>query len=504
MNNKDKVIIFDTTLRDGEQSPGISLNKAEKLEIALALAKMNVDVIEAGFPIASNGDFEAVQNIAKNVEGPTICGLARAVDGDIDRCWEAIKPASKSRIHTFIATSPIHMEHKLKMTEEQVKKRAFDAVSRAKSYTDDVEFSPEDASRTDFEFMIEVLQAAVKAGATTLNIPDTVGYATPFEFADRIETIRKRVSGDYIISTHCHNDLGMAVANSLAGVKGGARQVEVAVNGIGERAGNAALEEIVMAIKMRGESFGNVHTDIDTTHLLQTSRLVSNLTEYPIQYNKAVVGRNAFAHESGIHQDGVIKKRETYEIMDPNLVGQSESKIVMGKHSGRNAFKQALERVSISLEGDDFQQAFDKLKEIADKKIDVTDAEVAAIAHSQLNRDIKPAFTLENLSTSITTGSAPKASVTLSREGESQTAETTGDGMVDAACSAIRQLSGIEVELIEYNVGAITEGIDSLGHVVVHLESEGVRAIGRANSTDVVEASASAYLDAINQLIARR
>ena len=259
-----------------------------------------------------------------------------------------------------------------------------------------------------------------------------------------------------------------------------------------------------MAIKMRGESFGNVHTDIDTTHLLQTSRLVSNLTEYPIQYNKAVVGRNAFAHESGIHQDGVIKKRETYEIMDPNLVGQSESKIVMGKHSGRNAFKQALERVSISLEGDDFQEAFEKLKELADKKIDVTDAEVAAIAHSQLSRDIKPVFTLDNLSTSITTGSAPKASVTLSREGESQTAETTGDGMVDAACSAIRQLSGIEVELIEYNVGAITEGIDSLGHVVVHLESEGVRAIGRANSTDVVEASASAYLDAINQLIARR
>jgi 2-isopropylmalate synthase len=406
----DRVRIFDTTLRDGEQSPGISLDVAEKLEIAEQLARLGTDIIEAGFPIASQGDFEAVEAIAKSVRGSTIAGLSRTGFQDIDRAWEAVRHAEKPRLHVFIATSPIHMKKKLRMTEDQVKEEAAAGVARAKGYCEDVEFSPEDGSRSDPEFMCEVCQIGVDNGATTINIPDTVGFGVPEEFAELISYVLERVKGDYVVSTHCHNDLGLAVANSLAGVRAGARQVECAINGLGERAGNAALEEIVMAIKTRGDYFGHLDVGVHTEELARTSRIVSRLTGYPVQYNKAVVGRNAFAHEAGIHQHGVLEDPETYEIMDANTVGQEAAQIVLGKHSGRHAFSDSLAKMGIKIQGDALNTAFTRFKELADRKVQITEADLEAIVAEELGTGVVHRFDMVSLDLSGGTSSTPTRS----------------------------------------------------------------------------------------------
>lgn len=498
----EKVVIFDTTLRDGEQSPGISLDVSEKLEIAEQLARLGVDVIEAGFPVASEGDFEAVRAIAQNVRGPVICGLSRTARADIDRCWEALKDAERARIHVFIATSETHMKHKLRMTPEQVKAEARAAVEYAKRYTEDVEFSPEDASRSDFEFMCEVLQAAVDAGATTLNIPDTVGYAIPEEYAERLRSIREVVKGEYVLSTHCHDDLGLAVANSLAGVAAGARQVECTINGIGERAGNAALEEIVMAIRTRSDFFEGVYTDVRTQELAKTSRLVSRLTGYPVQYNKAVVGRNAFAHESGIHQHGVLMERSTYEIMDPTQVGQIGTQIVLGKHSGRHAFADTLQRMGIKIQGDALNAAFQRFKELADRKIQITEADLEAIVAEELGGPLTRSYELVELDVRGGTHSTPRARVVMSGPEGTVEEEAEGDGMIDAACTAIKRATRVEGTLTDFNVSSVTRGVDALGDVVLQFESaDGIRVSGRGVSTDVVEASARAFLNAVNKVV---
>ncbi|HEX2192788.1 MAG TPA: 2-isopropylmalate synthase [Acidimicrobiales bacterium] len=497
----DRLIIFDTTLRDGEQSPGISLDAGEKLEIAEQLARLGVDYVEAGFPVASQGDFEAVRAIARAVSGPVIAGLSRTHVGDVDRCWEALRDAERARIHVFISTSPNHMEHMLRMTPAQVVEATRVGVSRAREHTDDVEFSPQDATRTPLDFMLEVLQAAVDAGATTLNIPDTVGYGIPWDFGALIQYVRREIKGDYITSTHCHNDLGLATANSLAGVQAGARQVEVCVNGIGERAGNAALEEIVMALKIRPDQFDGLDTNVRTEELARTSRLVSRLTGYPVQYNKAVVGRNAFAHESGIHQHGVLADRSTYEIIDANAVGQVGSQIVLGKHSGRHAFSDTLNRMGLSISGDALNAAFVRFKELADRKVQITDADLEAIVAEELGTSVEQEFTLESLEVVGGTVGVPRARVVLTREGDKLEAAAEGDGMIDAACQAIKSATGIDARLTDFNVSAVTGGVDALGDVVVQLEADGVKVSGRGVSTDVVEASARAYLSALNKAL---
>ncbi len=496
----EKLVIFDTTLRDGEQSPGISLDPKEKLEIAEQLARLNVDYIEAGFPVASIGDFEAVQMIAEQVQGPIIAALSRTNLTDVDRCWEALKSAERARIHVFISTSPVHMTNMLKMNEAQVLSETRAGVARAKTYTDDVEFSPQDATRTPLDFMIEVLQAAVDSGANTLNIPDTVGYGIPWDFGALISYIRKSVSGTYILSTHCHNDLGLATANSLAGVQAGARQVEVCVNGLGERAGNAALEEVVMAIKIRGDQFPGISTQIKTEELARTSRLVSRLTGYPIQYNKAVVGRNAFAHESGIHQHGVLSDRTTYEIIDAESVGQKGSQIILGKHSGRHAFSDSLQKMGISLKGDELNTTFTRFKELADRKLDITEADLEAIVAEELQLTTTDTFSLEELHVVGGTVGTPTAKVVLSSSSGKVEASADGNGMIDAAGQAIQKATGISAKLIGFSVSSVTGGVDALGDVVVQLESNGVKVSGKGISTDVVEASARAYLNAINRL----
>jgi len=495
------VRIFDTTLRDGEQSPGISLDVAEKLEIAEQLARLGVDVIEAGFPIASQGDFDAVEAIAKMVRGPIIAGLSRTGFKDIDRAWEAVRHAEKPRIHVFIATSPIHMKKKLRMTEEQVKAEAAAGVARARGYTSDVEFSPEDGSRSDVDFMCEVLQIAVDNGATTLNIPDTVGYGVPEEFGKLIAYVLDTVKGDYIVSTHCHNDLGLAVANSLAGVAAGARQVECAINGLGERAGNAALEEIVMAIRTRNDYFGGLEVGVRTEELARTSRLVSRLTGYPIQYNKAVVGRNAFAHESGIHQHGVLEDRETYEIIDAATVGQEAAQIVLGKHSGRHAFSDTLAKMGLHLQGDALNQAFNRFKELADRKVQITEADLEAIVAEELGTGAVHRFELVDLVLHGGTHAVPTARVLLADGDGKVEAEATGNGMIDAACSAIALATGVSGTVLDFKVSSVTGGRDALGDVVIQLEANGRKASGRGVSTDVVEASARAYLNAVNKFV---
>ena len=501
----DQVIIFDTTLRDGEQSPGISLDMGEKLEIAEQLARLGVDYIEAGFPVASQCDFEAVEAIAKAVRGPVITGLSRTARADIDRCWAAVQHAERSRIHVFIATSETHMKHKLKMTPEQVKAEAAAAVAHARQYTDDVEFSPEDASRSDFDFMCEVLRVAVDSGATTLNIPDTVGYGIPEEYAARLSRIRDVVPGDYVISTHCHNDLGLAVANSLAAVKAGARQVEVAVNGIGERAGNAALEEVVMAIRTRSDFFtvdGQVlDTNVKTEELAKTSRLVSRLTGYPVQYNKAVVGRNAFAHEAGIHQHGMLEDASTYEIMDPASVGQGETQIVLGKHSGRHAFADTLEKMGITIQGDALNAAFARFKELADRKIQLTDADLEAIVAEELGGAVGRVYELSSIEFRGSNIGPASSTVVLTRDGEKVEATAEGDGMIDAACQAIKAATGVNGVLTDFNVSSVTGGVDALGDVIIQLEADGVTVSGRGVSTDVVEASARAFLNGVNKVV---
>ena len=501
MSQPDRVIIFDTTLRDGEQSPGISLDVAEKLEIAEQLARLGVDYIEAGFPVASQGDFEAVHAIATTVRGPVIAGLSRTHIADVDRCWEALRPADRARIHVFISTSPSHMEHMLKMNEAQVLAETRSGVARAREHTDDVEFSPQDATRTPIDFMIQVLVAAVEAGATTLNIPDTVGYGIPWDFGALIQYVRNNVAGDYILSTHCHNDLGLATANSLAGVQAGARQVEVCVNGLGERAGNAALEEVVMALKIRPDQFVGLDTNVRTEELARTSRLVARLTGYPVQYNKAVVGRNAFAHESGIHQHGVLSERTTYEIIEAAAVGQQGSQIVLGKHSGRHAFSDTLAKMGLTVQGDALNAAFTRFKELADRKVQLTEADLEAIVAEELGTSVAPAFSLVSLEVAGGTIGTPRARVVLDRGGEKVDQEAEGDGMIDAACRAIRKATGVDGKLTDFNVSSVTGGVDALGDVIIQLEAEGVRVSGRGVSTDVVEASARAFLNAVNKVV---
>jgi len=496
----EQLIVFDTTLRDGEQSPGIVLSLPEKIEIAEQLSQLGVDVIEAGFPIASHGDFDSVTAIAETVKGSVICGLARTNFADIDRAGEALQNAEHARIHVFIATSPIHMERKLRMTPEQVLAEAAAGVKRAASYTSDVEFSPEDGTRSDPEFMIKVLQAAVDAGATTLNIPDTVGYAMPSDFAGLISYVVENVKGpdNLVISTHCHNDLGMAVANSLAGVESGARQVECAINGIGERAGNAALEEIVMAVKTRPDFFG-ISCGIDTSGLARVSKLVSRLTGYPVQYNKAVVGRNAFAHEAGIHQHGVLVDKRTYEIMDAELVGQ-HTEIVLGKHSGRHAFSDALAQLGLRLQGDSLNQAFIRFKELADRKGQITEADLEAIAHEELQSGLGT-WELAELNVTFEIGKAPTASVCVRREEEQRTQTAEGAGMIDAVCNAIRSALGVQAQMMDFTVSSVTGKTDALGDVIVQVDVGGKHYSGRGLSTDVVEASARAFLAALNKAI---
>jgi 2-isopropylmalate synthase len=499
---KSKLIVFDTTLRDGEQSPGASMTKEEKLRIARQLEKLGVDVIEAGFAAASPGDFDAIHGIAKVIERSTVCSLARASEKDVRAAGEAIKPAKHKRIHTFIATSPIHMQHKLRMTEDQVVERAVQAVKWAREYTDDVEFSAEDAIRSDMDFLVRIFDAVIQAGATTLNVPDTVGYSIPVLLGEHFRQLIARVpnSDKVIWSTHCHNDLGMASANSLAAVMNGARQVECTINGLGERAGNAALEEIVMAVKTRRDVF-DCDTRIDTTQIVPTSKLVSSITGYPIQPNKAIVGANAFAHESGIHQDGVLKHRETYEIMRAEDVGWSANKMVMGKHSGRAAFRARLQELGIVLEGEEaVNAAFARFKDLADKKHEIFDEDLQALVSDEEATQVSEHYHLISMSAHSETGVLPKAQVTLSVGGEKKSAEMHGGGPVDATFKAIEQIVQSGTELLLYSVNNITSGTDAQGEVTVRLSKGGRIVNGQGADTDIVIASAKSYLNALNKL----
>ena len=497
------ILIFDTTLRDGEQSPGASLTVKEKIIIAEQLSKLGVDVIEAGFPVASVGDFEAVKAIARSIEGHVICGLARAVDKDIDCCWEAVKYAKKPRIHTFIATSSIHRDEKLKKSKEEVINDAVRAVKRAKSYCNDVEFSPEDAGRTSLEYMCDVVEAVIEAGATTINIPDTVGYTEPEEFAHRIRTLFEKVpeANDVVISVHCHNDLGNAVANSLAAVKAGATQVECCVNGIGERAGNASLEEVVMNLKTRKDYFG-VDTNINTKELFKTSRLVSNLTGLNIARNKAIVGLNAFAHEAGIHQHGVLQSRSTYEIMNAADVGWSGENIVIGKHSGKHAITALLEEDGYILTQEQTNQVTEKVKDLADKNKSVERDDVLAIAMDVLGQlsEMEQRIKLEGFT--VTTGSSmtPTASVKLKINDEERIGTGVGDGPIDALSKAVWSIVDPSLKLLEYNLKAITGGTDALADVSIKLEdANGKVFLGRAVHEDVVRAGLLAIISGLNR-----
>ncbi|MHB8895087.1 MAG: 2-isopropylmalate synthase [Candidatus Geothermincolia bacterium] len=498
----DLVQIFDTTLRDGEQSPGISLGVREKLEIAEQLQRLGVDVIEAGFPATSPGDFTAVEQIASRIGKSVVCALARARADDIDRAWEAVKGAARPRVHTFISTSDIHLEHQLHKTREQVLEMAREAVRRTRKHCPDVEFSPMDATRSAPEFLYRVLEAAIEEGAGVLNIPDTVGYSIPDEYAALIRGILDNVKGieGVVISVHCHNDLGLAVANSLAAVEAGARQVECAVNGLGERAGNASLEEVVMTLKVRQDLLG-MSTNINSTEISRTSRLVSLLTGYPVQPNKAIVGRNAFAHESGIHQDGVLKERATYEIMDVSSVGLIESDIVLGKHSGRHALKDQLERLGYYLGEEELNQAFIRFKELADKKSSLSGEDIEAIALEYIRTEGQEWKLTAYEVHSGGKEAPPSATITIEREGERITERAIGDGMVDAVCKAIREALGLDAKLFAFTVESITEGLDALGDVTVQLDVDDRRVVGRGVSTDIVEASARAYLNAVNKVL---
>ncbi|RQU88768.1 2-isopropylmalate synthase [Burkholderia cenocepacia] len=500
----DKLIIFDTTLRDGEQSPGASMTKEEKIRIAKHLERMKVDVIEAGFAASSNGDFDAIHTIAGLVKDSTICSLARANDKDIQRAADALKPANSARIHTFIATSPLHMEKKLRMTPDQVFEQARLAVRFARKFTDNVEFSPEDGSRSDLDFLCRVLEAVIAEGATTINIADTVGYGVPELYGNLVKTLRERIpsSDKAIFSVHCHNDLGMAVANSLAGVKiGGARQIECTINGLGERAGNTSLEEIVMAVKTRKDYFG-LDVGIDTTQIVPTSKLVSQITGFVVQPNKAVVGANAFAHASGIHQDGVLKARDTYEIMRAEDVGWTANKIVLGKLSGRNAFKQRLQELGVSLDSEaELNAAFMRFKDLADRKAEIFDEDIIAIVseESALAQE-QEHFKFVSLSQRSETGEQPQAKVVFAVEGKEVTGEARGNGPVDATFNAIEGEVGSGSELLLYSVNAITTGTQAQGEVTVRLSKSGRIVNGVGTDPDIVAASAKAYISALNKL----
>lgn len=500
----NRVRIFDTTLRDGEQSPGCSMNLEEKLRVATALEAMGVDIIEAGFPIASNGDFEAVSEIARRVTGSVIAGLARASRKDIDRAWEALRHAAQPRIHTFISTSPLHMKFKLQMEPDAVHDRLIDAVGHARNLCDDVEWSPEDGTRTEHDFLCRCVESAIKAGAGTINIPDTVGYTIPDEFAALIDMLMNRVPNidQAVISVHCHNDLGLAVANSLAAVKAGARQVECTINGIGERAGNAAMEEIVMALKVRGDAMP-YYTRVAAENITQTSHLVSTITGFQVQPNKAIVGANAFAHESGIHQDGMLKHAGTYEIMTPESVGLNKSTLVMGKHSGRHAFRSKLRELGYDLGDNELQDAFYRFKDLADKKKDIYDEDIVALVDDQM---IRANDRIQFVSLQVIAGSKgpQSAELELTVDGAAKSTKATGDGPVDATFNAIKELFPHQVRLQLYQVHAVTEGTDAQAQVTVRLEEDGKTVNGQGADTDTLVASAKAYIHALNKMIVKR
>ena len=494
------IVIFDTTLRDGEQSPGFSMNLEEKLEVAQALVDLGVDVIEAGFPIASPGDFEAVREIARTVRGTTICGLARCTDKDIDRAWEALKDAPDARIHVFLATSAIHREFKLRMDKEEIIRRAVEGVKRAKGYCDNIEFSPEDAARTEPDFLCHVVEAAIDAGATTVNIPDTVGYATPAHFAGVIKNLVNRVPNidRAVISVHCHNDLGLAVANSLAAVENGAGQIECTINGIGERAGNCSLEEVVMAMRTRSDYF-HTRTKINTPRLVPTSRLLTNITGMPVQRNKAIVGRNAFAHEAGIHQDGMLKERTTYEIMRPEDVGFTQTDLVLGKHSGRAALADRAKALGYHLTSEQLQEVFEEFKKLADKKKEVYDADIAALIEKGMTVS-EDLWKLVAYDVHSTGKSEPTVSVTLSRASrEHSRSYTGGDGILDALFRTIEEITDTPVVVRDFRVHSVTRGKDAQGEATIEAEHQGRIYRGRGVSTDTVEAATMAFLNAINR-----
>jgi len=500
----DRIIIFDTTLRDGEQSPGASMNLEEKIQVAKQLERMNVDVIEAGFPIASEGDFEAVQAVARAMKKTSVAGLCRASKKDIDRAWEALKEAKRPRIHTFLATSDIHVKLKLQKTHDQVRQIAVDAVRHAAGYTDSVEFSAEDAARSNVTYLCEVIEAVIEAGARTVNIPDTVGYAIPDEFGSLIATIRERVPNidQAVISVHCHNDLGLAVANSLAAVQAGARQVECTINGIGERAGNASLEETVMALRTRPDHM-NFHTDIVTEEIYRASRLVSGITGILVQQNKAIVGANAFAHEAGIHQDGMLKDRTTYEIMTPESVGIKESSLVLGKHSGRHAFRNRLDELGIELNDDELQTAFVAFKNLADKKKTVYDEDIEALIAEEILR-LPDKFKLISANFTSGTGVVPSATVEVEIDGKLKTNAEFGDGPVDAVFKAIKKTCKSKAKLLRFTVSAITGGADAMGGVTVRIKENGYTIIGQGADSDIIVASARALINALNKLEYRK
>jgi 2-isopropylmalate synthase len=496
--------IFDTTLRDGEQCPGASMNRSEKLTVARMLAELHVDIIEAGFPFASQDDFEGVRAIAQEIKGPIIAGLARAMEKDINATWEAIRYAERGRIHTFLATSDIHIQHKLRMTREQVLQTAVAAVRHARKYTDDVEFSPEDATRSDHDFLCQVIEAVIDAGATTVNIPDTVGYTVPAEFGALIRMIRNRVPNidRAVISVHCHNDLGLAVANSLAAICEGAGQVECTVNGIGERAGNASLEEIVMALRVR-KNFFDAETGVNPEKITRASHLVSKITGFVVQPNKAIVGRNAFAHESGIHQDGLLKEKSTYEIMTPESVGLTQHKMVLGKHSGEHAFRSKLKEMGYSPDEEQMGEMFRLFKKITEQKKDIFEEDLEAIVAEIVYRTPEH-YVLKSLLVAGETHRAPVATVKLEIKGSPQTEIEHGDGLIDAIYKAINKLTQIEARLLDYSVKSVTEGTEAMGEAFVQLEREGKIFFGRGVDTDVVTASAKAYLNALNKMADKR
>jgi 2-isopropylmalate synthase len=502
--DSNRIVIFDTTLRDGEQSPGASMNLEEKLRIAEMLDEMGVDVIEAGFPIASEGDFQAVTQIAKQTKKAVVCGLARSAKGDIERAAEALKPAKRSRIHTFIATSPLHMKFKLQMEPEDVYRQVIESVTHARKFTDDVDWSPEDGTRSDHDFLCRCVEAAIKAGATCINVPDTVGYAIPSEFGDLIRMLIERVpnSDKAIFSTHCHNDLGLAVANSLAGVEAGARQVECTINGLGERAGNAALEEIVMALRTRHDKLPYT-TNVNTEMITKASRLVSTITGFTVQPNKAIVGANAFAHESGIHQDGMLKNASTYEIMTPESVGLNQSTLVLGKLSGRAAFKSKLKELGYELGDNAFQDAFRRFKALADKKREIFDEDIVALVDDEI---VRGNDRMKFVSLQVVCGSkGPQtAELELEVDGEIRKTKATGDGPVDATFNAIKELTGCTARLQLYQVHAVTEGTDAQAEVTVRLEEGGKTVNGQGADTDTLVASARAYVNALNKLLVKR
>ena len=497
----ERIIIFDTTLRDGEQAPGASLTPPQKLEIAYQLEQLGVDVIEAGFPIASPGDFEAVQAVSRAVKKSVVCGLARCIKQDIEAAHNALKAAQRPRIHLFLATSKIHLEYKFRKAEDEILSLAVQAVKEARGLCDDIEFSPEDATRSDRAFLFRVVEAAIREGARTINIPDTVGYSYPQEIYSLITDIRNNVPNinKAIVAIHCHNDLGMATANSLSAVLAGARQVHGTINGIGERAGNASLEEVVMAMKTRKDVFGNFSTGINTKEIYRTSRLVSKLTDFVVPPNKAIVGKNAFAHESGIHQDAVLKKRITYEIMDPHDVGIADSQLILGKHSGRHAFRDRLKTLGFHLNEEQLNKAFVRFKEVADKKKDIYDDDLRAIVEDEI-RVIKPLWQLDNFEVISGTKIKPRATVYLNKKGKKLSALSSGDGPVDAVFKAIDKVTGYKAKLNDFRLEAVTSGKDALGQVSLKLKVKDSIISGRGSSTDIIEAAVKAYLDAVNKL----